>query len=168
MSSPWRDRYRILWRAYSARLRSSRTDLERLRRTAADRDRLRSYVDELHEYNADALDVAEGILRQRGFVGPPLELPIDAVNALATLLPGPRSDITAPPGWILHTDGEPYPNTAAPDSHGDPMEASGWYALRQALTEQGADDPNADAWDLLMRLRTLGFDVTWTGGQSDP
>lgn len=168
MHNPWRDRYRALWRAYSARIRSSRAVLGQLQRTTAERDALRAYVDELHEYNADALDVAEENLRQRGFVGPPLELPIDAVNALATLLPGPRSDTPIPLGWILHTDGEPYPNTAAPDSYGDPMEASGWYALHQALTEVGSDDPNADAWNLLMRLRALGFDVTWMGRRSDP
>lgn len=67
----------------------------------------------------------------------------------------------APDGWTTWPDGQPYPDGVATDSSGWPMEAAGFYALRQALEDAGAVDPNAEAWNALMAVRELGFDVVW-------
>ena len=68
-----------------------------------------------------------------------------------------------PDGWELWPDGQPYPAGVALDDHGEPYEAAGWYALRAVYEDAGAPAPDADAWDTLMALRRLGFDVTWVG-----
>ena len=66
-----------------------------------------------------------------------------------------------PDGWRLWPDGQPYPDGVELDMYGQPYEAAGFYALRQALEAGGCADPNVDAWNGLAQLRGLGFDILW-------
>ena len=66
-----------------------------------------------------------------------------------------------PDGWRLWPNGQPYPEGVELDSYGEPYEAAGFYALRQALAAGGCADPHVDAWNGLAQLRGLGFDIVW-------
>lgn len=72
-----------------------------------------------------------------------------------------EADAAVPDGWALGPDGQPYPEGVATDSSGWPMEAAGYYALREALERAGSVDPGVDAWNGLVALRGMGFDIVW-------